>query len=90
MCDWLIIVGVSPINGSNQSSGVMTDWLQHDGAMAERIRAHDWASTPLGPLTEWPDVLKTSVALMLDSHFPPCIVWGESLTTLYNDAFVPI
>ena len=90
MCDWLIIVGVSPINGSNQSTAVMTDWLQHDGAMAERIRAHDWASTPLGPLTEWPDVLKTSVALMLDSHFPQCIVWGESLTTLYNDAFVPI
>lgn len=68
----------------------MTDWLQHDGAMAERIRTHDWASTPLGPLTEWPDVLKTSVALMLDSHFPQCIVWGACLITLYNDGFVPI
>lgn len=68
----------------------MTDWLQHDGAMAGRIRTHDWASTPLGPLTEWPDVLKTSVALMLDSHFPQCIVWGACLITLYNDGFVPI
>ena len=68
----------------------MTDWLQHDGAMAGRIRQYDWASTPLGPLAEWPDVLKTSVALMLASHFPQSIVWGEDLITLYNDAFVPI
>lgn len=68
----------------------MTDWLQHDGAMVGRIRQYDWASTPLGPLAEWPDVLKTSVALMLASHFPQSIVWGEDLITLYNDAFVPI
>lgn len=68
----------------------MTDWLQHDGVMAERIRSHDWASTKLGPLAHWPDVLKTTVALSLASHFPQSIVWGEDLITLYNDAFLPI
>ncbi|MFP3409105.1 hybrid sensor histidine kinase/response regulator, partial [Pseudomonas sp. SIMBA_065] len=35
-------------------------------------------------------VLKTTVALCFASSFPQAIVWGPSLTTLYNDAFVPI
>lgn len=43
----------------------MADWLQHDGVMAQKIRNHDWASTSLGPLDGWPDVLKTTVALVL-------------------------
>ncbi|UVL82402.1 response regulator [Pseudomonas sp. B21-028] len=68
----------------------MTDWLQSYGEMAERVRCHDWASTPLGSPTQWPDVLKTTVALSLASHFPQAIVWGADLIMLYNDAFVPI
>ncbi|MGU3540803.1 ATP-binding protein [Methylobacterium sp. A54F] len=68
----------------------MTDWLQNDGEMATRIRAHDWAATPLGPMAAWPDVLRTTVALMLGSRFPKAIVWGPELITLHNDAFLPI
>jgi signal transduction histidine kinase len=68
----------------------MTDWLQNNGEMAELIRRHDWANTPLGPLEQWPDVLKTTVSLSLGSHFPQAIVWGPELTTLFNDAFMPI
>ncbi|MBC3779716.1 response regulator [Pseudomonas sp. SWRI99] len=68
----------------------MTDWLQDNGKMAEQIRRHDWANTPLGPLEHWPDVLKTTVSLSLASHFPQAIVWGPELITLFNDAFVPI
>ena len=58
--------------------------------MAERVRRHDWTNTPLGPMDQWPDVLKTTVSLSLASHFPQAVVWGPELTTLYNDAFVPI
>ncbi len=68
----------------------MKDWLQDNGAMAEQIRRHDWANSPLGPLERWPDVLKTTVSLCLASHFPQAIIWGPELITLYNDAFVPI
>ena len=68
----------------------MTDWLQSYGEMAERIRRHDWDDTPLGPPKQWPDVLKTTVALSLASHFPQAIVWGPDLITVYNDAFLPI
>jgi len=68
----------------------MTNWLQGGGEMAERVRHHDWTNTPLGPLDQWPDVLKTTVALCLASRFPQSIVWGPSLITLYNDGFIPI
>src|SRR5688572_4102430 len=33
--------------------------------MGARMRTFDWASTPLGPAAEWPEDLKTAVALML-------------------------
>ena len=68
----------------------MTDWLQSYGEMAERVRSHDWEGTPLGLPEQWPDVLKTTVALSMASHFPQAIVWGPDLITLYNDAFLPI
>ncbi len=68
----------------------MVQWLKGDEQMVERIRAYNWAVTPLGPIENWPDVLKTTVALTLGSSFPQAIVWGESLTTLHNQAFSQI
>ncbi len=65
----------------------MAQWLKGDEQMVERIRAYDWAASPLGPIDTWPDVLKTTVALSLGSSFPQAIVWGDSLTTLHNQAF---
>jgi signal transduction histidine kinase len=68
----------------------MAKWLDGGGLMAARIRNHDWAATPLGPLDGWPDVLKTSVALCLASRFPQAVLWGDALLTLHNDAFSEI
>jgi signal transduction histidine kinase len=68
----------------------MMNWLQSSSDMAEQVRLHDWANTPLGPLEQWPDVLKTTAALCFASSFPQAIVWGPHLITLYNDAFIPI
>lgn len=68
----------------------MEKWLDGGGLMAERIRNHDWAATPLGPLENWPDALKTTLALCLASRFPQAVLWGPALITLHNDAFTPI
>lgn len=65
-------------------------WPFGDGEMAERIRAFDWAATPLGPAADWPQRLRTVVDLMLASLQPVCIGWGPERITLYNDRFVPI
>jgi PAS domain S-box-containing protein len=61
-----------------------------DTEMARRMRAHDWASTPLGPLETWPQALLTSVSICLDCAFPIFVWWGPELVILYNDEYVPV
>ena len=56
------------------------------GEMGERMRAVDWSTTPLGPPERWPQSLKISVRIMLDSAYPMAICWGSDYTLLYNDA----
>ena len=58
--------------------------------MAERIRAHDWAATPLGPIETWPPSLKAVVDLMLSGRQPASIAFGPELTSLYNDGCISI
>jgi two-component sensor histidine kinase len=57
--------------------------------VAEKIQGFDWGRTPLGPSQRWPQSLKTTLSLMLNSPFPMWLVWGEGLTYFYNDAFQP-
>ena len=59
-------------------------------SMAKLIEEFDWSSTPLGPRAGWPPELQTFVRHILESGFPAAIVWGDGLTTIYNDAFRPI
>ena len=56
------------------------------GEMGERMRAFDWSTTTLGPLDRWPQSLRISVRIMLDSGYPMAICWGRDYTLLYNDA----
>ena len=65
-------------------------WVANRGGMAQAVRAFDWASTPLGPAEQWPVELRTAAGLVLESGFPKALMWGPSLTTIYNDAFRPI
>lgn len=58
--------------------------------MAARIRALDWSRTPLGPLEDWPQSLRTSVSLILNSQHPMWIGWGPEMTFLYNDAYIRV
>ena len=54
------------------------------------IRALDWSKTPLGPAENWPQSLKTSVSICLNSRFPVLIWWGSDLVKIYNDAYVQL
>lgn len=50
----------------------------------------DWASTPLGPESAWPQSLRTAVSICRDSRFPIIIFWGPDLVQLYNEAYAPL
>ena len=57
------------------------------GELGALVRAHDWASTPLGPIENWPQSLRTTVGLILLSPVPIVMLWGEDGIMIYNDAY---
>lgn len=68
----------------------LPDFLANGGAMGERVRRHDWSSTPIGAVETWPHSLRTAVSMILHSKFPTFMVWGPELTAFYNDAYRPM
>ncbi|HEX8536127.1 MAG TPA: two-component system sensor histidine kinase/response regulator, partial [Cystobacter sp.] len=60
------------------------------GHMGARMRATDWALTPLGPVLSWQRELRTFVGMVLANHFPMNLLWGPDLVQLYNDAYIPL
>jgi hypothetical protein len=70
------------INGSSA-------FLDAGGEMGALTRAKDWANTPVGPVSAWPQSLKTAVSICLGSRHPIVIWWDqEHLTQFYNDAYI--
>ncbi|MBP1807608.1 PAS domain S-box-containing protein [Rubellimicrobium aerolatum] len=53
------------------------------------MRAHDWSSTPLGPLETWPQSLRSTLSTCLNSQAVSAIYWGPEFRLLYNDAYRP-
>jgi PAS domain S-box-containing protein len=58
--------------------------------MAARIRAHDWSSTPLGPIAAWPAALRVALSLAEKSTYPTAIYAGADFRLIYNDAWAPV
>jgi PAS domain S-box-containing protein len=58
--------------------------------MEERIHSLDWSETPLGPIENWSEALKTTVRIVLANRFPMLLWWGPEYISIYNDAYVPI
>jgi hypothetical protein len=46
------------------------------GEMGERIRAFDWASTPLGPMETWSPALRTMLPTLILHQANPGREWG--------------
>jgi PAS domain S-box-containing protein len=58
--------------------------------MAARMREIDWSATPIGPVEQWPQALRTSVRMMLSGGYAMAIEWGPDYTFLYNDGYIPL
>ncbi|UVT17486.1 MAG: response regulator [Nitrospira sp.] len=66
------------------------DFLIGGGEMGERMRAFDFSTTPLGPVSAWPQSLRSAVSICLNSRFPIVLYWGKEFVSLYNDAYISI
>ncbi len=64
--------------------------LTGGGTIGELFRAQDWDPATLGPPRGWPQSLKTSVSICLNSHFAGVVWWGHQLACIYNDACIPM
>ena len=70
-------------------TGAHDDVFIGDSEAARLMRAHDWASTPLGPVAGWASTLKLALGLLLTSRFEMWLGWGEDIAFFYNDAYRP-
>ena len=66
------------------------DLFRGGGEMRELCRSFDWSSTPLGPVTSWPQSLRTAVSVALGCAFPSAVRWGPDLIQIYNDPYTLI
>jgi signal transduction histidine kinase len=63
------------------------DFLSGGGELGAEMRRKDWTATPLGDPTSWPQSLRTSLSICLNSRMPVLLWWGPQLLMLYNDAY---
>jgi PAS domain S-box-containing protein len=57
------------------------------GELGSRILSFDWSKTPLGPILQWPQSLKTTVRILTTSRYAMWMAWGAEMIFLYNDAY---
>ncbi len=57
------------------------------GEVKKKPDCLEWSRTPLGSFSQWPDSLKSAFSIALHANEPVCIVWGQDLICLFNDAF---
>ena len=57
------------------------------GEMGQRVRDTDWSETPLGDYATWPQSLRSSLSLVLNTKGIAALYWGPEQWLLYNDAY---
>lgn len=63
-------------------------FLPGGGEMGERIRNFDWNYTSVGSPAQWPQSLRTTLSIILNTK-SPMFLWGKDLIQFYNDAYPP-
>ncbi|HUD93026.1 MAG TPA: hypothetical protein VMR39_15765, partial [Sphingobium sp.] len=67
----------------------LADIFPGSSDMAKAMRVHDWNSTPLGPVEQWPGALRIPINMLLTTRFEMWLGWGPDLRFFYNDAYIP-
>src|SRR5690349_18712635 len=66
------------------------DCLSGGGEMGALMRSTNWAATAVGPVSDWPQSLRTAISIMLESRFAMVVAWGAEFRFFYNDRYRPI
>src|SRR5258708_4483293 len=69
----------------SERSGV--DFLAGGGEMGAVMREFDWNNSSVGSPDKWPQSLRVTVRLLLNTGHPMFIWWGPDLIQFYNDAY---
>ncbi len=72
------------------SQAIHDDLFAGESLASAVLRRVDWSRTPLGPVDVWPQSLRTSLSICLNSAFAILVWWGPDLVMLYNDAYIPL
>jgi PAS domain S-box-containing protein len=64
-------------------------FLSGGGEMGNLIRSKDWSASLVGTPDSWPQSLRTTLSIILNSKFPMFLFWGPELVCFYNDAYRP-
>jgi PAS domain S-box-containing protein len=64
--------------------------LAGGGETGALMRTTDWSQTPLGPVRDWPQSLRTALSISMSSRFPITLYWGSEFLMLYNDDLLPM
>ncbi|WP_333573436.1 PAS domain-containing protein [Sphingomonas sp.] len=51
------------------------------------VASRDWSDSPLGAPDNWPQSLRSALAVMLPSHAQTALFWGPEYVALYNPAY---
>jgi PAS domain S-box-containing protein len=75
-----------PIDAPNRDRGP-AEFPRGGGQTGALLRAFDWGKTSLGPISLWPQSLRTAVDVVLQSPVPLVMLWGPEGVMIYNDAY---
>ncbi|KQO83946.1 PAS domain-containing protein [Rhizobium sp. Leaf262] len=65
-------------------------WPIGGGEAGALVRAFDWSTTSLGPISSWPANLRHKVNSVVNSPIPQVLMWGADHVMIYNDGYIEI
>ena len=81
----------SPTTTTTDPRPAPLDWtatiFPSASAMSGMCRDFDWSATPLGPVDEWPQSLRTAASMVVAQGIAQVLCWGPDLLQIYNDAY---
>jgi CheY-like chemotaxis protein len=57
------------------------------GRSAQSSSSYDWSASRLGDPQQWPQALRLTADVMLNTPLPLLLVWGRDMTVLFNGAY---